>query len=337
VKIIKKKPRLSATILMFYLYSGYAYGACDLQFWGDLFISESKTSKLSKLPEVDPSIKKALKSCSTNIVNFEGVVTSHTEPLDISKRFLMKSSPKIFAWMKSHNIYYAGLANNHTMDYGWIGANSMLSLFNKHEIGYAGLGKTIKEASAPMVIKTGGQKVCVFSFSRTFPTIFWATETRPGSARLTSAATVEQIKGHRASCDTIIASFHWGAEGAPKPKQYQRDLAKRSLRAGADLIIGHHPHTLQGLESFASKAVIYSLGNFIFTSYGRQVSTQGAALQIELKAEKGIKSFYLSRLEVGPHVNSVKISSKPLKATTLAGCEVRENRAFCTYPLMKSP
>ena len=328
---------------MFYLYSGYSYGACDLQFWGDLFISESRTSKLAKLPQIDPSIAKALDSCSVNVVNFEGVVTSHTEPLDPSKKFLLKSSPKIFAWMKSHNIFYAGLANNHTMDYGWGGASSMLSLFNKHEISYGGIGKSIKEASMPMIINSGEQRICVFSFSRTFPKIFWATETKPGSAGLTSAATIELIKSHRASCDTIIASFHWGAEGAPEPKQYQRELAKRSLRAGADLIIGHHPHTLQGMESFADKAVIYSLGNFIFTSYGGRVSTQGAALQIELNSHKGIKSFYLNPLEVGPRVESVKISTKPTnptnptKASMLAGCELLENRTFCVYPVGGAP
>jgi poly-gamma-glutamate synthesis protein (capsule biosynthesis protein) len=75
---------------------------------------------------------------------------------------------------------------------------------------------------------------------------------------------VEDIKEARENSDFVVVYVHWGIEKATKPEEYQRNLAKAYIDAGADLVVGSHPHVLQGIEYYNSKPIVYSLGNFIF-------------------------------------------------------------------------
>ena len=77
---------------------------------------------------------------------------------------------------------------------------------------------------------------------------------------------VDEIKKLRSQCDYLVVYVHWGIERKETPEDYQRSLGKQYIDAGADIVIGSHPHVLQGVEYYKGKPVVYSLGNFIFGS-----------------------------------------------------------------------
>ena len=75
---------------------------------------------------------------------------------------------------------------------------------------------------------------------------------------------VDEIKKLREQCDYLVVYVHWGIERSERPEDYQRSLGKQYIDAGADVVIGSHPHVLQGVEYYKGKPIVYSLGNFIF-------------------------------------------------------------------------
>src|SRR5690606_39036771 len=95
----------------------------------------------------------------------------------------------------------------------------------------------------------------------------------------------EAIAEVKEEADLVIVLIHWGIERAEEPEPYQVNKAHALIDAGADLVIGSHPHVLQGLESYIGKWIAYSLGNFIFTVSGSAETRQSAMLQADCKAD----------------------------------------------------
>ena len=123
--------------------------------------------------------------------------------------------------------------------------------------------EALKEAS----FNLRGQTFALIGFSATFPEEFWATDTSAGTA-FPYEEDLRRVIPHLDSLyDVVIVSFHWSAEKREYPKDYQVELAHICIELGADLIIGHHPHVVQGVEIYQGVPIFYSLGNFAFASY----------------------------------------------------------------------
>ena len=156
-----------------------------------------------------------------------------------------------------------------------------LAALDRVGIKHSGAGMTLDEAWLPAAIETSNGKIAVLAFSMTFPKEFWATDSTGGTAypfekRLRSA--LDSLKNNS---DFIILSFHWGKEKSTVPKQYQQYFAHYAIDHGADLIIGHHPHVLQGMEIYKGKLIAYSLGNLAFSAYSR-TAVNSALLRVML-------------------------------------------------------
>lgn len=200
------------------------------------------------------------------IANLETPITSRGVPAP-DKQFVYKSSPKMADAMKTAGIDVVNLANNHILDQGEQGLLDTFSLLTKSQINYVGAGKDMEEAYRPAVIEKKGISIAVFGFSRVIPEVSWyAGKNKPGvAATYDPIKAVEAIKKVRDQVDLVIVIPHWGKEKEDQPVDYQRSLAKAYIDAGADLIVGGHPHVLQGFESYKGKWIAYSMGNFIFT------------------------------------------------------------------------
>jgi poly-gamma-glutamate synthesis protein (capsule biosynthesis protein) len=158
------------------------------------------------------------------------------------------------------------LANNHMMDYGAQGLSETVTNLDRVKILHAGAGATLDEARRQALVTVKGKRVAFLAYSLTYPAEFYAGSGHPGTAQGIAARVHDDIVRTRGGSDYVVVSFHWGAELVGMPKPYQQRAAHAAIDAGADLVLGHHPHVLQGIERYQGKTIIYSLGNFAFGS-----------------------------------------------------------------------
>ncbi|WZL74703.1 CapA family protein [Clostridiaceae bacterium 35-E11] len=208
----------------------------------------------------------------------------------IDKEYTFQSSPETLKGVVSAGIDGVAIANNHILDYGQDGFIETLKNLKKMGIKYAGGGRNHEEALKPAIWEVNGMKVGFLAFSRVIPNMNWyASDARAG---ITSAydyyldSVCETIDKTKKEVDFLIVSLHWGKELQSDPDKKDIRAARQLIDSGADLIMGHHPHVLQGIEIYKNKPIVYSLGNFVFNARGKQ-SNQTMIFNLEVN-KKGI-------------------------------------------------
>lgn len=185
------------------------------------------------------------------------------------KKFRFKADPQAALALKNAGFTHLSLANNHILDFGEAGFRQTLAALDANSIIYSGAGLNLAAARTAGIIELKGVKVAFLSYSLTYPEEFFAAAEKAGTAPGYAAFFSADIKQAKKNAACVIVSFHWGGEGESKPKPYQIAAAHRAIDAGADIIIGHHPHVLQGVEQYNNGVIFYSLGNFAFGSNSR--------------------------------------------------------------------
>jgi poly-gamma-glutamate synthesis protein (capsule biosynthesis protein) len=172
--------------------------------------------------------------------------------------------------LRAAGIDAVSVANNHTLDFGREALLQTLAHLKAASLSAAGAGKNAADAHKPVLLTADGRRVALVAASRVLPAGWHAGASHPGIAgAYDPAKLLRAIAAARPSADVVVAYLHWGVERAPLPEAYQRKLARRCIDAGADLVIGSHPHVLQGFEYYKDKLIAYSLGNFVFTNHGK--------------------------------------------------------------------
>jgi len=183
-----------------------------------------------------------------------------------------------------------------------------IAILTEHNIKYAGAGADINQARTPAFIEKHGFKIALLAYNNTLPLEFNASHHTPGTAQGRWEYIETDIKKAKASADLVIVSFHWSAELLKEPKPYQHSLARLCIDSGADLVFGHHPHVIQGIEIYKNRVIAYSLGNFIFGSYSKKVK-DAIVLQVKM-AKDGPRSVTIFPINVNNH--QVVFRPKPL-------------------------
>ncbi len=220
------------------------------------------------------------------IGNLEGPLTHSDTPYDVDKKFLFKTPPELVApALKNAGFNLMNLANNHIMDFGEQGMRDTIEALHQHGIQSVGVGSNLEEARRGTSMTVGKYKIGFLSYSLTFPKSFWAQEDRAGSAFGHEHQIRSDVRRMKQSNDLVIVSYHWGKEKAPYLRDYQPTLAHAAIDEGAALVIGHHPHVLQAVESYKQGIILYSLGNFAFGSYS-QVAESSVVANLSFKNGK---------------------------------------------------
>ncbi|MDF1594756.1 MAG: CapA family protein [Acidimicrobiia bacterium] len=213
-------------------------------------------------------------------INLETAVAEEGVGTTLDKEYVFISPPVTAELLAAAGVDGVALANNHAMDAGINGLARTLDLLDAAGVAHAGAGLNRAEAYAPALARVGSESVAVVSFSRVLPSDSWtATENRPGLASAYQPFVDESVATvSRAAqlADLVVVMVHWGIERSECPEAYQRELAVQWAGAGADLIIGSHPHVLQGVERIAETWVVYSTGNLAFPSAYSEDTTQTA-------------------------------------------------------------
>ncbi len=223
------------------------------------------------------------------IVNLESPLAEKGTPTK-GKDVVFKGTPKGINSLKYAGIDIVALANNHALDFGLGSLNQTRALLKKAGIRFSGAGANKQEAYKPAIAKVGDLKVGFLSFSDVIPFNSFPTSKLPGIAPARDPAKVaSKIKSLSKKVHIVIVAFHWGKEYEDYPTGKQKELATTSIDAGADLVLGHHPHVTQGIAEYKNRLIIYSLGNFVFDHFKVRTG-ESIILRVELNSKGEYKS-----------------------------------------------
>lgn len=266
----------------------------------------------------------AFGDADVRFANVEAPISRRGFPSD--KYACLRSDPSVVKGLTAMGLDVVSLANNHTMDYGSEALLDTLDVLDESGIKHVGAGRNLDEALKCALFELKGRTLAFLAFSSVLPS-GGAGQDRPGLApvRVYTSHVIEPtsliqeepgrppqvttfavqrdlerlqsvIGEARQLADWVMVSLHWGIGGEQRMLDYQLQLGHAAAAAGADVIIGHHPHTLQGIEIYKGSLICYSLGNFVFEDIPPQDNSDLPVLggiKIEMGRDTAILRFVM--------------------------------------------
>ncbi len=228
------------------------------------------------------------------IANFENPAPDSFRFHDHGTTF--SANPAYIAGLAKAGIDWVSLANNHIGDAGRTAILQTMANLDKQGILHSGAGKNTADAHKPALLEAGGETIAILGYDTIAPT-YAAGTSKPGSAQMTSAALKADVAAARkAGADIVIVFPHWGIEYRAKPTASQKRLAHAAIDAGADLVIGNHPHWAEAMEVYKGKPIWYALGNFVFDQTWSEPTMEGITLELTFNGTK------LVQVRMRPHL-----------------------------------
>jgi len=242
-----------------------------------------------------------------------------------TKAFMFDAPVDLITALKQSGIKIVSFANNHVFDQGQPAFTETREHLREQGMMFAGSGDTAASAWQPVIVEKNGIKIGILGMTRWlngnrnpesdaaphvnfFP---YPDDNASAAPGMDAAGVLEAVKQARAKCDFLIVSIHWGVEYAPAPKPVDVEMAHKMLDAGATVIVGHHPHVLQPVESYRTAdgrdgLIFFSLGNFL-SNQSREYR-EGQADKEGDPRDELIGEFSVVRKDYGPGAsNGVKV------------------------------
>ncbi len=256
--------------------------AVSIVFVGDIMLAETPGKVVRSGRDPFAPIAPILDSADIRVGNLECVVAGNGTP-EPGKPYTFRAHPRTLSVLKRHFDALV-LANNHSGDYGPVAFGQMLDLLDQHGLGYFGGGRTLAQAHKPLIIERKGLRIAFLGYDEFFPRSFEADVDKAGIAWSEDEQVQYDIRHARTNdhADLVIPVMHWGVEHERTASIRQRQLARIMIEAGADAVIGGHPHVTQDVEQYQGKPIIYSLGNFLFDGFSSDDNNTGWILKMEL-------------------------------------------------------
>nr|WP_282731779.1 CapA family protein [Methanobacterium alcaliphilum] len=255
-------------------------------FTGDVMLGRNIGYSLDNGVDVFAGVRSIFQSSDFVVANIEAPFTDSSN--GVKSSYCLKAKPKYAKLLADNNIKVACLANNHIMDYGIEGYQDCVANLDANGILHTGAGSNIDEAITPAYVTVDGKKIAIIDFQdknsflaysdSQMPT---ATNNRTGYAPAQLDLINKSVETAKANADFVVVDFHFGNELHKSPNQYQYKFARAAIDAGADLVVGHHPHVFQKIENYKGKLIFYSLGNTIFDAV-TPACRQSALLRVKI-------------------------------------------------------
>ena len=240
-------------------------------------------------------VARELRSADVAFGNLECAVSTRGRP--VPKQFNFRGRPAALREATRYaGLDVVNLANNHVGDYGRGALLDTLRYVRQFGMTGVGAGRNLAAARRPRVVERLGLRIAFVGFSDILPASFAAGPRRAGTVFATHERIRADVRRAARGADVVVATFHWGVERARRPDGRQRAFARTALLAGADAVIGAHPHVLQPVERRGRRLVAYSLGNFVFSA-GSPGTTSTGILKLRLST-RGVEGVRFLRARI---------------------------------------
>jgi len=270
------------------------------------------------------NLLETLRSADLTFGNLECPVSDQGR--DLHHLYSFRADPRVLAGLKDAGFDVVSQANNHTYDWGPKALLDSLRRLRAEGIRPVGAGQNDLEAHYPVIVDVGGLRVGFLAYVEINPKEATAGVDRPGVAWLEPERVLADIRFARPLVDVLVVCPHWGVEYAPRPKPEHVKLGQRMIDAGADLIVGSHPHVVQPLDEYHGRWIAYSLGNFVFDQK-RTETHHGLMLKVTVRDKQiasvtmtptHINSRFQAELDLPKPSREQALRAKPSQSSTRA-------------------
>ena len=299
-----------------------------LLFLGDIMLSRGVGAKIkSESDWAYPfhEIASTLRTADLVYANLECPISDQGR--DLHHLYSFRADPRAMAGLKEASVRVVSQANNHTYDWGPAALLDSLERLRAAGIRTAGAGQNDLEAHFPTIVDLDGVRLAFLAYVDVPPPEATAGVERPGVAWLEPARVLADIRFARPLADVLIVCPHWGVEYAPKPTREQVKLAHAMIDAGADLVVGSHPHVPEPLEAYHGRWIAYSLGNFVFDQHN-SATHRGLMLKVTARA-RHVTAATLVPIAINRSLQATLAPPEPPKPArrVLAAQKIRATRA----------
>jgi poly-gamma-glutamate synthesis protein (capsule biosynthesis protein) len=253
---------------------------------GDVMLGRSVNQRILQTSDRYPfnNVADALSAFDVTVGNLECVVSRLGRPEP--KQYTFEADPRGFARLTAAGYSIMSVANNHSGDYGKTAFMDMLAHLPQHGITPLGGGANRTAAHQPVIRTVRSTTLGFLAYCQIEPNNFAATATTPGHAWLDPALMTADIRALRPRVDFLIVFTHWGIEYHLIESSEQTAMARVAIDAGADFVVGAHPHVIQPSSTYRGKPIVFSLGNFVFDEMPTEDVRRGNVLALEVQGSK---------------------------------------------------
>ncbi|RJQ28746.1 CapA family protein [Candidatus Parcubacteria bacterium] len=254
----------------------------SLLFVGDIMLSRAIDKKIIEHADDArfPFLLSSEKITQADIAmgNLEGPISENGS--NQGSIYSFRARPMVVGGLQYAGFDIVTLANNHMFDWGRRALLDTMHILTNANILYTGAGKDYVDANELKIIRKNGFVAGFLAYTNLYPPSLFATQDKAGISEYNEEYIKKYIHQQKNSVDLLIVSLHWGEEYKTNSTDEQKRIAREFIDAGADIIIGHHPHVPQEIEEYKGKWIAYSLGNFVFDQYFSKETMSGLALDV---------------------------------------------------------
>ncbi len=302
-------------------------GTVTIDAMGDLMLARGVATKVQQHGTSWPlgAVNERLHSADLRFANLEFALTNGGT--QAHKDYTFRAPPSEVDCLTSAGINVLGLANNHVLDYGPQGLTDTLAALDAAGIAHAGAGVDAETAHAPVIVPVNGLRVAWLAYANVpddSVTGFKAQSlaagpNTPGVAWGTPEGIARDVANAKQHADLVVVALHSGFEYTPQPNSIQTQLAHAAIDAGAALVLGAHPHVLQGLEFYHGGLIAYSLGNFVFDLDEADLAQYGLPSVLSIVLRVRLDASGVTGIEVYPAI----INRTDFRPEPVAGAAAR--------------
>ena len=277
--------------------AGAAQDAVTLTFAGDIVLDDTVGKLIERGRDPFADFAPLLAQADIRLGNLECVVATIGSAGD--KYYTFRAHPRTLDTVCRH-FDAVSVANNHSGDFGRAAFSQMLGLMHSKGLGYFGGGLDQREAHSPYIVERKGLRIAILGYNEFMPRSFEAGTHSPGTAWSEDEQVVADIARARNlhGAHIVIPVMHWGWENEIVANPRQRLLARKMIDAGADAVIGGHPHVTQDIDFYRGRPIIYSVGNFVMKETDNDKQREGWLLRLFIDTN-GVRAFDTHFAQIG--------------------------------------
>jgi len=250
-------------------------------FVGDIMLSRAVEDKMKKLNNWNWPFEKIadyLAGADLLFGNLEGPISSQGR--NVGSIYSFRADPRAIEGLKYAGFDFLSVANNHIGDWTKIAMDDTFKILQENGIDIAGGGLNEQEAHSAKIREVNGVKFGFLAYTALGAKYTEAVASSSGIVWLDKEKMAQDISGAKKISDFVAVSLHFGDEYEQAANNFQKEVARSAIDAGANLVVGHHPHVVQETEQYNGGFIAYSLGNFIFDQGFSKETTEGMLLKV---------------------------------------------------------